>query len=280
MGRQFENTNYQKQKKTTKTMKLVATALSAAFGIASASMESLHNNIKAAVAANSNRTGRAFQGAVANGFAPINGYGCWCYLDAEWRDEEKQQINRASILAHGKVVDDMDASCRDLINSYKCIEMDAEKNGIEDCDAQAVAYVQHSFLPGADITADCNAKNPGNECAANACIVEGSFIIRYIDYLTGAQSITTHPDFNQDYQHTSQGGTFDPDTNCPGIPNPVGSDKECCGDHALLTRHPYRLYSGFTTRSCCAGEVINNELNHCCTNLFGVSTVADINEAC
>merc|ERR1712117_84139 len=245
-------------------MKLVATAFSAVFGIASASMESLHNNIKAAVAANSNRTGRAFQGAVANGFAPINGYGCWCYLDAEWRDEEKQQINRASILAHGKVVDDMDASCRDLINSYKCIEMDAEKNGIDDCDAQAVEYVQHSFIQNADVTADCNAKNPNNKCAANACIVEATFIINFID----------------DYQHTSQGGTFDPETNCPGIPNPVGSDKECCGDHALLTRHPYRLYSGFTTRSCCGGEVINNELNHCCTNLFGVQTVADINEAC
>jgi hypothetical protein len=263
-------------------MKLVATALSAAFGIASASMESLHANIQAAVSQrHQNRTGRAFQGAVANGFEPINGYGCWCYLDAEWRDEDKQQINRASILAHGKVVDDMDASCRDLINSYKCIEMDAEKNGIDDCDAQAVAYVQHSFIENADVALDCNAKNPGNECAANACIVEATFILRYIEFLPPkTQTIVDHPDFSPDFQHTSQGGTFDPDTNCPGIPNPVGSDKECCGEHALLTRHPYRLYSGFTTRSCCAGEVINNELNHCCTNLFGVSTVADINDAC
>merc|ERR1712117_577912 len=235
MGDRLSSSIYQTFIK--KSMKLIATAF----------MESLHESIKAAASARANRTGRAFSGAVANGFAPINGYGCWCYLDAEWRDEEKQQINRASILAHGKVVDDMDASCRDLINSYKCIEMDAEKNGIEDCDAQAVAYVQHNFLPGADITADCNAKNPGNECAANACIVEGRFIIRYIDFLLSPAN---------------------PITNHPGIPNPVGSDKECCGDHALLARHPYRLYSGFTTRSCCAGEVINNELNHCCTNLF------------
>merc|ERR1712151_356460 len=165
------------------TMKLVATALSAVFGMASASMESLHASINAAMAARANRTGRAFTGAVANAFEPINGYGCWCYLDAEWRDEEKQQINRASILAHGKIVDDMDASCRDLINSYKCIEMDAEKNGIEDCDAQAVEYVQHSFIQNVDVTQDCNIKNPNNECAANACIVEATFIIKFLDYM-------------------------------------------------------------------------------------------------
>jgi hypothetical protein len=264
-------------------MKLVATALSAAFGIASASMDSLQKNIQAAVSARyQNRTGRAFQGQVANGFEPINGYGCWCYLDAEWRDEEKQQINRASILAHGKVVDDMDAACRDLINSYKCIEMDAEKNGIEDCDAQAVPYVEHSFIENADVTADCQLKNPNNECAANACIVEATFILKFDEYLPpAALSITDHPDFNDIYQHdTNNGGPFDPIANCPGIPNPVGSDKECCGDFALLSRHPYRLYSGFTTRSCCNQEVINNELNHCCTDNFGISTITDINEAC
>merc|ERR1711972_706795 len=93
MGRQIENPIYQLQKTT---MKLVATAFSAVFGIASASMESLHASINAAMAARANRTGRAFTGTVANGFEPINGYGCWCYLDAEWRDEEKQQSIHSS----------------------------------------------------------------------------------------------------------------------------------------------------------------------------------------
>merc|ERR1711972_910922 len=152
MGRQIENPIYQLQKTT---MKLVATAFSAVFGIASASMESLHASINAAMAARANRTGRAFTGAVANGFEPINGYGCWCYLDATWRDEDQQLINRPSILAHGKVVNDLDASCRDLINSYKCIEMDAEANGITDCDAQAVEYNPYNFLFGGDLSQDC-----------------------------------------------------------------------------------------------------------------------------
>merc|ERR1712027_255893 len=100
MGDSLKIQTIKNTKNTKTTMKLVATALSAAFGIASASMESLHNNIKAAVAANSNRTGRAFQGAVANGFAPINGYGCWCYLDAEWRDEET--TNQQSLHSHSR----------------------------------------------------------------------------------------------------------------------------------------------------------------------------------
>lgn len=118
-------------------MKLVVTTLStAAFGIAYASLESLRANIQQVVNKRFNQTDqlRAFQGDVANGFDPINGYGCWCYLDGRWRNQAKSEV-----------VDDMDASCRDLINSYKCIEMDAWANGIEDCDAQAVPYVPHRF---------------------------------------------------------------------------------------------------------------------------------------
>jgi len=221
-------------------------------------------------------TGKAFAGSVANAFEPINGYGCWCYLDDTWRDQNQVLINRPSILAHGKVVNDLDASCRDLINSYKCIEMDAEANGITDCDAQAVEYNPYNFLFGGDLSQDCINQNPGNECAQNACIVEGAWTLRYIGYIGNlAPSITTHPDYDAQYVHTSKGGSFDPEVGCPGIPNPVGSDKECCGDHALLSRHPYRLYSGFTTRSCCGGNVINNEIEQCCNN-----SPLDINEQC
>jgi hypothetical protein len=247
-------------------------------GLANASMKSLYSNIEA-YAASHNKTGRgnrAFEGQVANGFEPINGYGCWCYLDDTWRDSNQVLINRPAILAHGKVVNDLDASCRDLINSYKCIEMDAEANGITDCDAQAVDYTGFSFAFGGDLVGECTANNAGDECAQNACIVEGAFTLRYIQYMGfSAPSITTHPDYSDVFVHTSKGGIFDPEVNCPGIPNPVGSDKECCGMHSMLTRHPYRLYSGFTTRSCCNGEVINNELNQCCNN-----AVIDINDTC
>merc|ERR1712048_1345104 len=126
-----------------------------------------------------------------------------------------------------------------------------------------------------DIAGDCASLNAGNQCAIDACTVETTFVDRWFTVMFSQGGFESYVDFNADFQHISQGGTFDPETNCPGIPNPVGSDKECCGDHALLTRHPYRLYSGFTTRSCCGGEVINNELNQCCN-----SAVIDISDIC
>merc|ERR1712166_1079879 len=274
MGRQFDN-KLQTNKKKPKNMKTAFVA-AAGLAVAQASMKSLGSNIDSYSAAHANSSSRAFSGATATGFAPINGYGCWCYLDDTWRDANQVLINRPAILAHGKVVDALDESCRELINSYKCIEMDAEANGIADCDAQAVSYTAFSFIPSADLATECADNNPGDECAANACIVEGAFTLRFLGDLA---DMTAHVDFDAAHVHTNNAfsaGTFDPVVSCPGIPNPVGSDKECCGDHALLTRHPSRLYSGFTTRSCCVGEVINNELSQCC-----VSTgVTDINESC
>merc|ERR1711957_931932 len=266
----FELTN-----KKASTMKFAIVAAAGA-GIASASMASLNNNVAALHRSQNSTNPRAFVGLIEEGFAPINGYGCWCYLDDTWRDANQVLINRPAILAHGKVVDALDESCRELINSYKCIEMDAEANGIADCDAQAVSYTAFSFIPSADLATECADNNPGDECAANACIVEGAFTLRFLGALA---DMTAHVDFDAAHVHTNNAfsaGTFDPVVSCPGIPNPVGSDKECCGDHALLTRHPYRLYSGFTTRSCCVGEFINNELSQCCVG----TGVTDINESC
>merc|ERR1711935_1209979 len=90
----------------------------------------------------------------------------------------------------------------------------------------------------------------------------------YRDYFIGNPiigDITAVEGYNVAHTHASNnGGTFDPAVECQGIPNPVGSDKECCGDYALMSRKPFRLYSGFTTRSCCSNQVINDELNKCC----------------
>jgi len=280
-------------------MKLIITA--AFLGVTNASMASLLQNIENVQQAQNitrgserrgpgskpirvpSRAAREFKATAASAFAPINGYGCWCYLDDTWRDANQVLINRPAILAHGKTVDALDESCRDLINSYKCIEMDAQANGIEDCDAQAVDYNAYSFLGGEDINVACAATNTG-ECAQNACIVEGTFTLNYIGYIgIFAEPITTHDDFDASHVHTNNAfsaGTFDPLVSCPGIPNPVGSDKECCGMHSMLSRHPYRLYSGFTTRSCCQNTVINNELEQCCASDASVPGPLDINETC
>ena len=257
--------------------------------IAITSLAFVNASLKANLEQFNNRTDtnpslRAFKGNVATAFDPIKGYGCWCYLDDSWRDPSKAAINRPSISAHGIPVDPIDEACRNLINSYKCVEMDAEAENIDNCDAQAVEYTPFNvFEAGVPfnqlstvLEADCVSRNQDkNICAKNACIVEGAFTINFISFIFGAQEITDHPNFNPDYVHISNGGTFDPEVECPGIPNPVGSEKECCGSFVDLSRHPYRLFSGFTTRSCCSGEVINNEINSCCNGI-----ILDVGESC
>ena len=97
-------------------------------GLASASLKSLHANVAKfaenrpkAISTDPNnlRSGnRAFAGFIKNMFQAINGYGCWCYLDGGWRDDDLVSTNRPAIQAHGMAVDPIDESCRDLINAY------------------------------------------------------------------------------------------------------------------------------------------------------------------
>jgi len=260
-----------------------AIAAGATLGVATASLASLNKNAANLLnAQNITRTARgdrAFTGLAENMFDPINGYGCWCYLDSTWRDPNQVLINRPAILAHGQTQDAIDESCKDLINSYKCIEMDAEAAGIDDCDAQAVVYTPYTFFSQTTgIVQFCLAQNsdgtPASQCAVNACIVEGTFVLKYFTELEqvalgNIDAITGHSDYDVTHAHIGNNegtanGIFDPEVECPGVPNPVGSPKECCGEHSQLSRHPYRLQTGFTTRSCCNQEVINNEIYQCC----------------
>jgi len=268
--------------KTPTTMKFALVAAATGAGIASASLASLNKNIAAQF--KNGTESRAFVGEPERGLEAINGYGCWCYLDNEWRDADQKLINRPSILAHGQVVDTIDEACRALINAYKCIEMDAEANGDFDCDAQSVPYdAYNSFQSTVSLEVYCNRENVGL-CAINACIAEGAFTFMYRDYFIGNPiigDITSVEGYNVAHTHASNnGGTFDPAVECQGIPNPVGSDKECCGDFALQSRKPFRLYSGFTTRSCCSNQVLNNELNKCCAIGTDAENVVDINDNC
>ena len=80
--------------------------------------------------------------------------------------------------AHGPAVDPIDESCRELMNAYRCIEIDEEAAGRE-CDAQAVEYVPYNLnVISADLEDGCTQGNVGDECATKACIVEGAFRAR------------------------------------------------------------------------------------------------------
>merc|ERR1712176_493055 len=125
------------------TMKILVLITSLYVSINASLRENLHSLSEATKTRPPNL--RAFQNIIANGFEALNGYGCWCYLDESWRDDNLTALNRPSIQAHGKTVDILDEACKNLINSYKCIEIDAEEAGIDDCDAQAVSYTPYNF---------------------------------------------------------------------------------------------------------------------------------------
>merc|ERR1712178_14493 len=184
---------------------------------------------------------RAFAGFIQSSFEPISEYGCWCYLDT----------NRPTASAHGPVVDSIDESCRDLINAYKCIEIDEI-----DCDAQQVSYIPYNFFSSeTDLETECQTQNSGNNCAIKACIAEGAFTLRFISFMSmGASTIQNSPEYSSDFVHVSKGGSFDPEINCPsGAKASAPSEIECCGEYAILTKKPFRT----DYWQCCNGGLID-----------------------
>ena len=200
---------------------------------------------------------REFTGSSATLFAPIYEYGCWCYLDpsSDYRNN-----------AHARPVDTIDQHCKQLIGGYKCATIDAEMNEEDDCDAQTVPYNPFNVFGSdpANLEPDCISLNPGDVCAQRACQVEGLFTMPFIPFFF--MGVQNSPDFNQEFVHINAGGPFDPEVECAGLYNPVRSQTECCGQYSQ-GRQPYRLDSGFTTRSCCTDTVINNLVQECCNGL-------------
>ena len=168
--------------------------------------------------------------------------------------------------AHARPVDEIDQRCKTLIGGYKCATMDSELNNEDDCDAQAVSYTTFNFFASSaeNLEADCIILNPGSVCAQRACQIEGLFTLPFISlFFTGIES---SPLFDANFVHTSAGGTFDPAVECAGLFNPVRSQSECCGKYSE-GRRPFRLDSGFTTRSCCTDTVINDLIQECCVGI-------------
>jgi len=196
---------------------------------------------------------RAFSGQVASFLEPINGYGCWCYLDDTYRE-----------LAHARPVDTLDDTCRELINGYKCATMDAEDASEVECDAQQIVYSQFNFFGREEehLEEDCASLNPLDVCAQRACMIEALFVFHIGTHLFFS-GVDTRADYDPNMVHISKGGPFDPAVECVGINNPVRSQSECCGSYGI-GRKPYRVDSGFTSRSCCANEVYNKLIHECC----------------
>ena len=132
-------------------------------------------------------------GFVETVFTEIMAYGCWCFLDPA--NDYRQN-------ARGRPVDDIDRTCRSLINGYKCATMDAEANGEEECDAQTVDYVKFNLLSGdiENLEADCISLNPDSVCAQRACQIEMVFVYPLLQS-SGPQNL------DENLVHVSAGGT-------------------------------------------------------------------------
>lgn len=139
-------------------------------------------------------------------------------------------------------------------------------NNEDDCDAQTVPYNSFNFFGSQpeNLKPDCESLNQGSVCAQRACMIEGLFTLPFVQFFfSGIQNSEL---FDSQFIHISAGGTFDPDVECAGLYNPVRSQTECCGQYHE-GRQPYRLDSGFTTRSCCTDTVINDLVQECCNGL-------------
>merc|ERR1712048_659652 len=104
---------------------------------------------------------RSISAAFSAVFESFNGYGCWCYFEAEHG------------YGRGQAVDEIDQLCHDLANGYDCAMMDT--NNV--CIPWEVDYVSGIGGGPEEIVSRCDTNNINNsECAKIACKIEGMFV--------------------------------------------------------------------------------------------------------
>jgi hypothetical protein len=144
-------------------------------------------------------------------------YGCWCYF----------QENHGK--GSGEAQNFMDKHCQILHHGYTCILMDAEDESDHTCDPFTNDYNTIQVLGNSadQLEVDCEAKNPGNNCAIRACAVESFFVLNIFAEFFGSNV------FDPSLKHDL--GIFDPST-CRGNGGTggPGSPWACCGSYTEL----------------------------------------------
>jgi len=176
--------------------------------------------------------------------AHISEYGCWCFFESTERGK-------------GQPIDDIDAQCKQLQDGYFCAVQDAVDIG-EVCTPWEIIYnssigIGLGAITVENVVTECNAANPGDQCANAACKIEGWFVVGFL------RKIVTGSIVNQDYRHSNG---FVQDDMCPLSGNGIKSEKSCCGEHPM--RFPFKNYDG--ARDCCDGHTFNTNLYTCCAD--------------
>lgn len=182
----------------------------------------------------------------------IDGYGCWCYFDDDYR------------FGRGLPMNAMDEICKILHDGYKCAIVDCYTENKGDCEPWAVVYASSALSSFNGLIDACTNNNPGNLCAIRACIVEGWFANAMLDIFS-----------SNSYDHDPlllHANGFDPDENCFGSLPPAVEDSalQCCGD--FPHRYPYQDLGG--DRDCCGQVTYNTYLHECCDDDLGEIAVA------
>ena len=151
-----------------------------------------------------------------------------------------------------------------MVLAHRCAKMDSISRGNE-CNPATISYTPYNlFSAETDVLAECTTSNENHaenpECAIDACVIEGSFTLKYLhEFISGIQ-------FNSTFQHT---GNFDADQTCGGGAGKQGKGgisvgglgpRECCGDQP--DRFPYGTMDGL--KQCCAGAVFSVVDHECC----------------
>jgi len=221
---------------------------------------------------------RGFQPVLLAVLVDIQYYGCWCYLDADWDT------------AKGPVQDGLDQECKNLVQNYRCLVLDALDRG-ETCDPASTDYVSYNLFGGnLNLTLDCTTN--GNEngdvattrCRQDLCIADGEFSLNLFSLMFQQGGIAaSQPPYDPAVAHANNAGgsslgLFDPATDCRYAYQGAGrSEKECCGTYP--TRFPYKTYNG--DKACCGDKTYSTISNQCCDPFsFDNFSIEDINDSC
>jgi len=221
---------------------------------------------------------RGFVPFIMGFLADIQFYGCWCYLDDTWD------------IAKGPVQDGLDQECKNLVQNYRCLVLDALERG-ETCDPQNQDYTEYNLFGGSEqVVQECNTNGNENDensqCRIDLCIADGQFSLDLFALMFQQGGIAaSQPPYDPNVAHGNNSenpGTFDPLIECltNNLQGAGRSEKECCGSYP--TRFPFKTFDG--DKACCGDRTYSTLALQCCDSGTPADTsddtVEDINESC
>jgi len=175
----------------------------------------------------------------------IQNYGCWCQFGDQWRKGRSKPVN------------EVDSFCKDLMNCYKCVNMDQQTENLPGiCDGTEEEYVGPSLIKVQQqgVYSACLEENNNDPCKSRVCSCDTNFVYQLIEAFFDGHVL--------DYSFQHSGG-FDFENECPRSGNGY-VDKACCGIYPK--RFPYGVTAN---RQCCVTKTYNPNTLNCCVSPDG-----------